>query len=60
MRFANEDRRSGDAVWQLIAPNQNPAAAVLANFRQVAGDGKLFVHPVVPGVREGKSAAAGA
>ena len=61
IRLTAQDWASGDITWLLdvIAPNQTLAAAVLANFKQVAGDGRLFVHPVVQGVRESKGAAAG-
>jgi hemolysin-activating ACP:hemolysin acyltransferase len=62
IRLMAQDWESGDIAWLLdvIAPSQQLAAAVLANFKQVAGEGRLFVHPVVHGTTEGQGAAGGA
>jgi cytolysin-activating lysine-acyltransferase len=48
-RLAPEDWSSGDTLWllDLIAPNRTLATAVLANFKQVAGDRPVAVHPIV-------------
>jgi len=57
IHLTGQDWASGDIAWLLdvIAPNQTLAAAVFANFKQVAGEGRVFVHPVVRGVSEGKA-----
>jgi cytolysin-activating lysine-acyltransferase len=49
IRLKADDWRSGDTVWliDLIAPTRQLAAAVLAHFRQVAGDRKVFIHPMI-------------
>ena len=48
-RLQPEDWTSGSINWLLdvIAPNQKSATAVLANFKQVAKEGELRVHPLV-------------
>lgn len=48
-RLAPEDWSSGEKLWllDLIAPNRTLATAVLANFKQVAGDRPVAVHPIV-------------
>lgn len=40
---------SGEKVWllDLIAPNRQLATAVLANFKQIAGDRPIAIHPIV-------------
>ncbi len=44
-----EDWTSGDTVWLLdvIAPTQELATAVLTNFRQVAKQDEIRIHPLV-------------
>jgi hypothetical protein len=37
----------GSDPQDVIAPTRQLARAVLANFRQVAGDREVFVHPIV-------------
>jgi cytolysin-activating lysine-acyltransferase len=61
IRLTAQDWASGDIAWLLdvIAPNQKLAAAVLANFKQVAGEGRLFVHPVVRRLADAELAHAG-
>ena len=38
-----------DKIWllDLIAPNRRLAAAVLANFKQIAGEKPIAIHPIV-------------
>ena len=40
----------GSINWLLdvIAPDRGAAAAVIANFKQVAKEGELRLHPLVP------------
>jgi hemolysin-activating ACP:hemolysin acyltransferase len=49
VRLKAEDWTSGDIPWLLdvIAPSQQAATAVLANFRQVVKDRPVHVHPLV-------------
>ena len=49
VRLGNEDWASGDTVWLLdvIAGDRKAATAVLANFRQVAGERPVKIHPIV-------------
>ncbi|MEP6275656.1 hypothetical protein [Hyphomonas sp.] len=48
-RLAQDDRTSGEKIWllDLIAPNRQLATAVLANFKQIAGDKAVSIHPIV-------------
>jgi cytolysin-activating lysine-acyltransferase len=48
-RLGPDDWTSGETLWllDLIAPNRQLATAVLANFRQVAGDRPVAIHPIV-------------
>ncbi|KEO89375.1 hypothetical protein EH31_12055 [Erythrobacter longus] len=48
-RLGAEDWASGEKVWllDLIAPNRQLATAVLANFKQIAGDKPIAIHPIV-------------
>lgn len=48
-RLGQDDWASGETLWLLdvIAPNRKLATAVLASFRQIAGDRPVKVHPVV-------------
>ncbi|MCG6859032.1 MAG: toxin-activating lysine-acyltransferase [Salaquimonas sp.] len=48
-RLKADEWACGETVWLLdvIAPSQKLATAVLANFRQVAGEGQINLHPVV-------------
>ena len=48
-RIGAEDWASGEKIWllDLIAPNQKLATAVLTNFKQIAGDKPISVHPIV-------------
>lgn len=61
IRLTAQDWASGDVAWLLdvIAPNQRLAAAVLASFKQVAGDGRLLVHPAVRRLVDAELAPAG-
>lgn len=47
--FAPDDWTSGEKIWllDLIAPNRQMATAVLANFKQIAGDNPVSNHPIV-------------
>jgi hemolysin-activating ACP:hemolysin acyltransferase len=49
VRLGGDDWTSGDQVWLLdvIAADRPAATSVLANFRQVAGDRQIKVHPIV-------------
>lgn len=49
LRLNNEDWVSGDKIWllEVISPTRKLATAVLANFRQVAKDSPVHVHPIV-------------
>lgn len=49
VRLGQEDWASGETLWLLdvIAPNRKLATAVLASFRQIAGDRPVKIHPVV-------------
>ena len=49
IRLSSEDWASGDKVWLLdvVAANRKAATAVLANFRQIAGDRGVRIHPIV-------------
>lgn len=48
-RLAAEDWTSGEKLWLLdiMAPNRKLATAVLANFKQIAGDRPVAIHPIV-------------
>lgn len=48
-RLNSEDWGSGEKVWllDLVASNRNLATAVLASFRQLAGDRPAAMHPIV-------------
>ena len=52
IRLKPEDWESGDRLWLLdvVAPNRQAATAVLANFRQIAKDGQVALHPVASSV----------
>ena len=70
VRLGADDWVSGETVWLLdvIAGDRKAATSVLANFRQVAGERAIKVHPIVarlidPAVLEkmrGAAAASGA
>ena len=49
LRLRAEDWTSGHNNWLLdvIAPDQRATASVIANFRQVAKDGSLKLHPLI-------------
>ena len=49
VRLGGDDWVSGEQVWLLdvIAADRQAATAVLTNFRQVAGDKQIKVHPIV-------------
>jgi len=49
VRLKTDDWTSGDINWLLdvLAPNAEAAALVLANFKQVVDGGELRIHPVV-------------
>lgn len=49
LRLRPEDWTSGEIRWLLdvIAPNPRVVAAVIADFRKVAGAGELRLHPLV-------------
>lgn len=48
-RLGADDWTSGQKIWllDLIAPNRQLATAVLANFRQIAGEKPVSIHPIV-------------
>ncbi len=48
-RLGGEDWASGEKIWllDLIAPNRQLATAVLINFKQIAGDMPIAIHPIV-------------
>lgn len=48
-RLGADDWASGEKVWllDLIAPNRQLATAVLTNFKQIAGDKPIAIHPIV-------------
>ena len=50
VRLRAQDWKSGSINWLLdvIAPDRGAAAAVIANFKQVAKEGELRLHPLVP------------
>lgn len=50
VRLRAEDWKSGEINWlfDVIAPDRAAAAAVIANFKQVANEGELRLHPLVP------------
>lgn len=49
IRLRPEDWKSGPINWlfDVIAPDPKRVASVLANFRRIAGEGTLRLHPVV-------------
>lgn len=49
IRLKPNDWNSGKINWlfDVITPNQKTAAAVIGNFRQVAKEGELRLHPVI-------------
>ena len=49
VRLKAEDWNSGPINWLLdvIAPDAQATAAVIANFRQVVKEGSLRLHPIV-------------
>jgi hypothetical protein len=49
VRLGPDDWVSGDHIWLLdvIAGDRIAATSVLANFRQIAGDRPVKVHPIV-------------
>ncbi len=49
VRLAAEDWTSGDHVWLLdvVAADRKQATSVLANFRQLAGERTVRIHPMV-------------
>jgi hemolysin-activating ACP:hemolysin acyltransferase len=49
VRLGSDDWVSGDNVWLLdvIAGDRQATTSVLANFRQVAGDRVIKIHPIV-------------
>lgn len=49
IRLRNEDWNSGSINWliDVIAPDQKATAAVISNFRQVAKEGSLKLHPLI-------------
>ena len=55
IRLKPEDWDSGEVSWLLdvIAPTRALATAVLGSFRQLVGEGRLFVHPLVRGAQRG-------
>jgi len=48
VRLKPGDWTSGDKVWllDLVAPSRELASAVLANLRQVLGEGEASLHPI--------------
>lgn len=49
IRLKAEDWVSGDINWLLdvIASDEKTTGSVIANFRKVAGEGELRVHPII-------------
>ena len=49
MRLKADDWNSGTINWlfDVIAPDQKTTGAVIANFRKVAGEGELRLHPII-------------
>ena len=49
VRLSPDDRLGGEHVWLLdvVAADRKQATSVLANFRQVAGERPVRIHPVV-------------
>lgn len=49
IRLKSEDWTSGHINWLLdvVAPNPRTTAAVIANFRKVAKEGELRLHPII-------------
>lgn len=49
IRLKSEDWNSGQINWliDVIAPDQRATASVIANFRQVAKQGDLRLHPLI-------------
>ena len=49
IRIGSEEWASGETLWliDVIAPNRRLASTVLANFRQIAGDRPVKIHPIV-------------
>lgn len=49
LRLKAEDWNSGSINWliDVIAPDQRATASVIANFRQVAKEGSLRLHPLI-------------
>lgn len=49
VRLGADDWASGEQVWLLdvIAADRQAATAVLTNFRQVAGEKQIKIHPIV-------------
>lgn len=49
IRLQSDDWTSGSIHWlfDVIAPNQQLAASVIANFKQVTKEGELRIHPLV-------------
>ena len=50
VRLAPRDWTSGKIDWlfDVMAPDAKAAGAVIANFRQLATEGALRLHPLVP------------
>ena len=49
VRLGSDDWVSGNTVWLLdvIAADRQQATSVLANFRQLAGERSVKIHPIV-------------
>jgi hemolysin-activating ACP:hemolysin acyltransferase len=49
LRLKSDDWTSGSINWliDVIAPDQNTAARVIANFKQVVKEGSLRLHPLI-------------
>lgn len=49
VRLKADEWTSGDIKWlfDIVAPTKEATVAVLANFRQVAGEGQLKMHPLI-------------
>ena len=49
IRLKPDEWTSGDVKWlfDIVAPTQESTVAVLTNFRQVAGEGQLKMHPLI-------------
>ena len=57
VRLSSEDWTSGNINWlfDVIAPNAQLTASVIANFRQVVKEGDLRIHPLITRLVDGET-----